>query len=297
MSEAIKNRYEFTILFDVENGNPNGDPDAGNMPRVDPETGYGIVTDVCLKRKIRNCIETICEGKPGYRIYVKEGVPLQRSDKEAYVYVGAADEKEIKKLKTNDPELDKKIRDFMCQNFFDIRTFGAVMTTFVKSALNCGQVRGPVQLGFARSIDPVVTQEVTITRVAITTEKDAETKKTEIGRKYIIPYALYRVDGYISANLARKVTGFSEEDLQYLWQAIINMFEYDRSAARGNMAVRELIVFKHDSELGNAPAYKLFDTIHVHKKDGVVAPRSYNDYEVTVDEDKVPEQVTCTRMI
>lgn len=297
MSEAIKNRYEFTILFDVENGNPNGDPDAGNMPRVDPETGYGIVTDVCLKRKIRNCIETICEGKTGYRIYVKEGVPLQRSDKEAYAYVGAADEKEIKKLKTNDPELDKKIRDFMCQNFFDIRTFGAVMTTFVKSALNCGQVRGPVQLGFARSIDPVVTQEVTITRVAITTEKDAETKKTEIGRKYIIPYALYRVDGYISANLARKVTGFSEEDLQYLWQAIINMFEYDRSAARGNMAVRELIVFKHDSELGNAPAYKLFDTIHVHKKDGVVAPRSYNDYEVTVDEDKVPEQVTCTRMI
>lgn len=297
MSEVIKNRYEFTILFDVENGNPNGDPDAGNMPRVDPETGYGIVTDVCLKRKIRNCIETICEGKPGYRIYVKEGVPLQRSDKEAYAYVGAADEKEIKKLKTNDPELDKKIRDFMCQNFFDIRTFGAVMTTFVKSALNCGQVRGPVQLGFARSIDPVVTQEVTITRVAITTEKDAETKKTEIGRKYIIPYALYRVDGYISANLARKVTGFSEEDLQYLWQAIINMFEYDRSAARGNMAVRELIVFKHDSELGNAPAYKLFDTIHVHKKDGVVAPRSYNDYEVTVDEDKVPEQVTCTRMI
>ena len=297
MSEAIKNRYEFTILFDVENGNPNGDPDAGNMPRVDPETGYGIVTDVCLKRKIRNCIETICEGKPGYRIYVKEGVPLQRSDKEAYAYVGAADEKEIKKLKTNDPELDKKIRDFMCQNFFDIRTFGAVMTTFVKSALNCGQVRGPVQLGFARSIDPVVTQEVTIIRVAITTEKDAETKKTEIGRKYIIPYALYRVDGYISANLARKVTGFSEEDLQYLWQAIINMFEYDRSAARGNMAVRELIVFKHDSELGNAPAYKLFDTIHVHKKDGVVAPRSYNDYEVTVDEDKVPEQVTCTRMI
>lgn len=297
MSEAIKNRYEFTILFDVENGNPNGDPDAGNMPRVDPETGYGIVTDVCLKRKIRNCIETICEGKQGYRIYVKEGVPLQRSDKEAYAYVGAADEKEIKKLKTNDPELDKKIRDFMCQNFFDIRTFGAVMTTFVKSALNCGQVRGPVQLGFAHSIDPVVTQEVTITRVAITTEKDAETKKTEIGRKYIIPYALYRVDGYISANLARKVTGFSEEDLQYLWQAIINMFEYDRSAARGNMAVRELIVFKHDSELGNAPAYKLFDTIHVHKKDGVVAPRSYNDYEVTVDEDKVPEQVTCTRMI
>lgn len=297
MSEPIKNRYEFTILFDVENGNPNGDPDAGNMPRVDPETGYGLVTDVCLKRKIRNCIETICEDQPGYRIYVKEGVPLQRSDKEALTYVGIDEKTDIKKMKKDDPELDRKICDFMCQNFFDIRTFGAVMTTFVKSALNCGQVRGPVQLGFARSIDPIVPQEVTITRVAITTEKDAENKNTEIGRKYIIPYALYRVDGYVSANLARKVTGFSEDDLQYLWKAIINMFEYDRSAARGNMAVRELIVFKHDSELGNAPAYKLFDTVHVQKKEGVVAPRNYTDYDVTVDESKIPEHVTCTRMM
>lgn len=297
MSEPIKNRYEFTILFDVENGNPNGDPDAGNMPRVDPETGYGLVTDVCLKRKIRNCIETICEDKPGYRIYVKEGVPLQRSDKEALEYVGGKEEKDIKKMKTSDPELDRKICDFMCQNFFDIRTFGAVMTTFVKSALNCGQVRGPVQLGFARSIDPIMPQEVTITRVAITTEKDAENKNTEIGRKYIIPYALYRVDGYVSANLARKVTGFSEDDLQYLWKGIINMFEYDHSATRGNMAVRELIVFKHDSELGNALAYKLFDTIHVQKKDGVIAPRNYTDYDITVDESKIPEHVTCTRMI
>lgn len=297
MSEPIKNRYEFTILFDVENGNPNGDPDAGNMPRVDPETGYGLVTDVCLKRKIRNCIETICEDQPGYRIYVKEGVPLQRSDKEALTYVGIDEKTDIKKMKKDDPELDRKICDFMCQNFFDIRTFGAVMTTFVKSALNCGQVRGPVQLGFARSIDPIVPQEVTITRVAITTEKDAENKNTEIGRKYIIPYALYRVDGYVSANLARKVTGFSEDDLQYLWKVIINMFEYDHSAARGNMAVRELIVFKHDSELGNAPAYKLFDTVHVQKKEGVVAPRNYTDYDVTVDESKIPEHVTCTRMI
>ena len=297
MSEPIKNRYEFTILFDVENGNPNGDPDAGNMPRVDPETGYGLVTDVCLKRKIRNCIETICEDKPGYRIYVREGVPLQRSDKEALAYVGIDEKTDIKKMKKDDPELDRKICDFMCQNFFDIRTFGAVMTTFVKSALNCGQVRGPVQLGFARSIDPIMPQEVTITRVAITTEKDAENKNTEIGRKYIIPYALYRVDGYVSANLARKVTGFSEDDLQYLWKAIINMFEYNYSAARGNMAVRELIVFKHDSELGNAPAYKLFDTIHVQKKDGVIAPRNYMDYDITVDESKIPEHVTCTRMI
>ena len=250
-----------------------------------------------MKRKIRNCIETICEDQPGYRIYVKEGVPLQRSDKEALTYVGIDEKTDIKKMKKDDPELDRKICDFMCQNFFDIRTFGAVMTTFVKSTLNCGQVRGPVQLGFARSIDPIVPQEVTITRVAITTEKDAENKNTEIGRKYIIPYALYRVDGYVSANLARKVTGFSEDDLQYLWKAIINMFEYDHSAARGNMAVRELIVFKHDSELGNAPAYKLFDTVHVQKKEGVVAPRNYTDYDVTVDESKIPEHVTCTRMI
>ncbi|WP_440445158.1 type I-C CRISPR-associated protein Cas7/Csd2 [Phascolarctobacterium sp.] len=296
MAEVIKNRYEFTILFDVENGNPNGDPDAGNMPRIDPETGYGIVTDVCLKRKIRNCIETLCEDKEGYKIYIKDGVPLNDSDNTAYIALGT-DEKKIKELKKDDPEIDKKICQFMCKNFFDIRTFGAVMTTFVKAALNCGQVRGPVQLGFARSIDPIVTQEVTITRVAITTKKDAENKSTEMGRKYIVPYALYRVDGYISANLARKVTGFSEDDLTLLWQSIINMFEYDRSAARGNMAVRELIVFKHASELGNAPAYKLFDTVSVKRKDGVVTARSYNDYEVEVAEEKLPEGVSCTRMI
>ena len=196
MTDSIKNRYEFTILFDVENGNPNGDPDAGNMPRVDPETGYGIVTDVCLKRKIRNYIETVCEDKTGYRIYVKEGVPLNRSDKEAFTNLGV-EENNIKEKKKSDPELDIKIRDFMCANFFDIRTFGAVLTTFVKASLNCGQVRGPVQLGFARSIDPISTQEVTITRVAITKESDAEEKTTEMGRKYVVPYALYRVDGYI----------------------------------------------------------------------------------------------------
>ena len=296
MAEVIKNRYEFTILFDVENGNPNGDPDAGNMPRIDPETGYGIVTDVCLKRKIRNCVETMCEDKEGYTIYIKDGVPLNESDDTAYVAFGT-DEKKIKELKKDDPGIDKKICQFMCNNFFDIRTFGAVMTTFVKAALNCGQVRGPVQLGFARSIDPIVTQEVTITRVAITTKKDAENKSTEMGRKYIVPYALYRVDGYISANLARKVTGFSEDDLALLWQAIINMFEYDHSAARGNMAVRELIVFKHATELGNAPAYKLFDTVSVKRKEGVIAARSYSDYEVEVAENKLPEGVSCVRMI
>lgn len=296
MAEVIKNRYEFTILFDVENGNPNGDPDAGNMPRIDPETGYGIVTDVCLKRKIRNCVETMCEDKEGYKIYIKDGVPLNESDNTAYIAFGT-DEKKIKELKKDDPEIDKKICQFMCNNFFDIRTFGAVMTTFVKAALNCGQVRGPVQMGFARSIDPIVTQEVTITRVAITTKKDAENKSTEMGRKYIVPYALYRVNGYISANLARKVTGFSEDDLALLWQAIINMFEYDHSAARGNMAVRELIVFKHATEFGNAPAYKLFDTVSVKRKEGVIAARSYNDYEVEVAENKLPEGVSCTRMI
>lgn len=296
MAEVIKNRYEFTILFDVENGNPNGDPDAGNMPRIDTETGYGIVTDVCLKRKIRNCIETLCEDKPGYKIYIKEGVPLNTSDKTAFTALNIGD-KDIKSLKKDNPEIDKKICQFMCANFFDIRTFGAVMTTFVKASLNCGQVRGPVQLGFARSIDPIVTQEVTITRVAITTEDDSAKKSTEMGRKYIVPYALYRVDGYISANLARKVTGFNEEDLELLWKAIINMFEYDRSAARGNMAVRKLIVFKHDSELGNAPAYKLFDTIKVIRKPDVMAPRCYDDYEVTLAMDQLPEGVACTTMI
>ena len=294
MTESIKNRYDFVVLFDVTNGNPNGDPDAGNLPRVDPETGLGLVTDVCLKRKIRNYVEAAKEGEPGYRIYIKENVPLQQSDQEALDYIGADD---IKNVKKKDPDADLKIRDFMCSNFYDIRTFGAVMTTFVKGALNCGQVRGPVQLGFARSIDPIAPQEITLTRVAITTAKDAENKSTEMGRKYIVPYALYQAEGYISANLARKVTGFSEDDLTLLWQAIINMFENDHSAARGNMAVRELIVFKHDSELGNAPSYKLFERIHVQKKADVVVPRSYGDYEVTVDTDQLPQGVTCERKV
>ena len=301
MSEVIKNRYEFVILFDVENGNPNGDPDAGNMPRVDPETGYGLVTDVCLKRKIRNYVETAKENEKGYRIYIKDGVPLNRSDLEAYADLGV-DEKTIKDAKKKDSTLDERVRDFMCQNFYDIRTFGAVMTTFVKAALNCGQVRGPVQLGFARSEEPVVPQEVTITRVAITTEADAEKKGTEMGRKHIIPYGLYRAEGYVSANLARKVTGFSEEDLALLWEAIINMFEHDHSASRGKMAVRELIVFKHDSELGNAPSYKLFDTVTVTRKqngtqDEHIPARCYADYEVHIDEAAIPEHVTCMRMI
>ncbi len=296
MAEAIKNRYEFVILFDVENGNPNGDPDAGNMPRVDPESSYGLVTDVCLKRKIRNFVETAKEDESGFRIYIKDGVPLNRSDAEAFAALDVKpDDKSIKEAKKKDKDLDLKLRDFMCREFFDIRTFGAVMTTFVKGALNCGQVRGPVQLSFARSVDPVIPQEVTITRVAITTEADAETKGNTMGRKYIIPYGLYRAEGYISANLARKVTGFDEQDLELLWTAILNMFEHDHSAARGKMAVRELIVFKHESELGNAPAYKLFDAVQVSRKEGVVMPRAYGDYTVTVGE--MPLGVTCTRMV
>ena len=292
---AISNRYEFVILFDVENGNPNGDPDAGNMPRIDPETGYGLVTDVCLKRKIRNYVETVKEKEPGYSIYIKDNVPLNTSDKEACKSVGVDPDK-LKEAKKKDDKLDEKLRDFMCKNFFDIRTFGAVMTTFTKGALNCGQVRGPVQLGFARSIDPVLPQEVTITRVAITTEADAERKGTEMGRKYILPYALYRCEGYVSANLARKVTGFSEDDLELLWQAILNMFEDDHSAARGKMAVRELIIFKHESELGNAPSHKLFDLVKAEKKEDVTTPRSYSDYTVTVDEAGLPQGVTCRVM-
>ncbi len=295
MSEPIKNRYEFVLLFDVENGNPNGDPDAGNMPRVDPETGFGLVTDVCLKRKIRNYVETAKEGEPGYRIYIKDGVPLNTSDKEACAYVGVEADK-LKDAKKKDEHLDEKIRDFMCSNFYDIRTFGAVMTTFVKGALNCGQVRGPVQLGFARSVDPVLPQEITITRVAITTEADAEKKDTEIGHKYIIPYGLYRVEGFVSANLARKTTGFSEEDLELLWTALLNMFENDHSAARGKMAVRELIIFKHNCELGCAPAHKLFELVKVARKDGVATARSYEDYTVTMNENDLPDGVTCTCM-
>ncbi len=291
MTEPIRNRYDFVFYFDVENGNPNGDPDAGNMPRVDAETGHGIVTDVCLKRKIRNYVETVKEGEPGYEIYIKDGVALNTSDARACTDLGV-DLADIKKLKKDDPALDAKIRDFMCRTFFDVRTFGAVMTTFVKNNLNCGQVRGPVQLTFARSVDPVIAQEVTITRVAITTEADAERKNTEMGRKYVVPYALYRCEGFVSANLARKTTGFSDEDLSLLWNAIINMFEHDRSAARGKMATRALVVFKHDSELGNAPSHKLFDAVSISKRENVAIPRSFADYEnVVVDEAAIPEGV------
>lgn len=300
MNNPIKNRYDFIVYFDVENGNPNGDPDAGNLPRVDPEQGYGIVTDVCLKRKIRNYVELVKEDEPGFDIYIKEGVPLNSSDMRALESVGIDTSKSdtaikdaIKKMKKDDPQLDYLIRNFMCSNYFDIRTFGAVMTTFVKNNLNCGQVRGPVQLTFARSVDPIIPQEVTITRVAITTEADAEKKGTEMGRKHIVPYGLYRCEGFVSAALAEKTTGFSEEDLELLWEAIINMFEHDHSAARGKMAVRQLIVFKHENKLGNAPAHRLFDAVSIKKKSEVDSPRSFDDYEdIVINAEAIPEGVT-----
>ena len=308
MSDHIQNRYEFVILFDVENGNPNGDPDAGNMPRVDPETGLGLVTDVCLKRKIRNYVETVKEDAAGYRIYIKDGVPLNRSDNEGFAEAGIKDaaetkpeelKKQIKAKKDNGINVDEVVRDFMCANFFDIRTFGAVMTTMVKGALNCGQIRGPVQLGFAQSIEPVSVQPISISRITQNTQKDIEEKgPNTFGDKYIIPYGLYRCEGYVSANLARKTTGFSEEDLELLWEAVLNMFEHDHSAARGKMAVRELIIFKHSNELGCAPAWKLFESVHIQRRDmdDSAPARSYQDYQVTVDEAALPAGITCHRM-
>lgn len=292
MSEVIKNRYDFVILFDVENGNPNGDPDSGNMPRVDAETQLGLVTDVCLKRKIRNYVEMVKEDSEGYRIYVKNHAILNQLDEEGFAALDTT-VSDAEKKKKNDPEIDLKIQRWMCNNFYDIRTFGAVMTTFKKAKLNYGQVRGPVQLGFSKSIEPIVPQEITITRMAITAEKDAQ-KVNTMGNKYIVPYGLYRCEGFVSANLARKVTGFSEDDLELLWEAILNMFENDHSAARGKMVVRKLIIFKHDSELGNAPSHKLFETVSVKRKDdNASAPaREYSDYIVEINDKMIPEGVS-----
>lgn len=293
MSEVIKNRYDFVVLFDVENGNPNGDPDAGNMPRMDAQTQFGLVTDVCLKRKIRNYVEMVKEDAPGYRIYVKDHAILNKCDEEGFKAVGITEDKVPKKME-DDTDTGLKIREWMCKNFYDVRTFGAVMTKFKTAKLNYGQVRGPVQLGFARSIEPIFAQEITITRVAITKESDAKNKENTMGNKYIIPYGLYRCEGFVSANLARKTTGFSEEDLELLWDAILNMFENDHSAARGKMAVRKLIIFKHDSELGNAPAHKLFDAVQVKRaEDGAQSPaRAYTDYVVAIDREKIPQGVS-----
>ena len=288
---AIKNRYEFVILYDVENGNPNGDPDAGNMPRIDPETGHGIVTDVCIKRKIRNFIDLIKNGEPGFDIYIKQDVVLNQQDK-----LGVDAVKEIK----DRSQKSQGFRDFMCNNFFDIRAFGAVMTPAAKDkelSNVAGQVRGPIQLAFGRSVDPIVPQEITITRVAITTEEKGATASTEMGRKHIVPYGLYRQEGFISANLAQKVTGFSQDDLEVFWTSVIHMFDEDRSAARGKMNLQELIVFKHESELGNAPAQKLFDLVSVKRTDKESVPRSYTDYVVSVDERALPSGVTMERKV
>lgn len=284
-TQVITNRYEFVLLYDVENGNPNGDPDAGNMPRIDPETGYGIVTDVCLKRKIRNYVEIVKGDQAGYKIYVKEGIPLNAQHKLAYINTETPLPAKAKNVPAEDL---KKVNNWMCQNFYDVRTFGAVMSTGV----NCGQVRGPVQINFSRSIDPIVQQEITITRVTVTVE-DAD-KVTEMGRKHIVPYGLYRAEGYVSAKLANqpgKGTGFSEADLELLWEALLNMFEHDHSAARGKMTTRKLIVFKHESELGNAPAQQLFDLVKVKRNEGVVVPRAYSDYNIALDHANLPQGV------
>ena len=273
---SIQNRYEFVYFFDVTNGNPNGDPDAGNMPRLDPESSKGLVTDVCLKRKIRNFIEVAYENAPGYEIYVKEKSVLNLQNKRAYEALGVAPE--AKKLPKDEAKA-REITAWMCNNFFDIRSFGAVMTTEVNSS----QVRGPVQLAFAQSLDPIVPLEISITRMAVTNEKDLEKERT-MGRKHIVSYALYRVHGFISANLAAK-TGFSDEDLQKLWQALQMMFEYDRSAARGEMTARKLIVFKHDSVLGNQPAHKLFERVTVDRVQGESGSpaAAFSDYRINVN--------------
>lgn len=283
MSNPIDKRYEFVLFFEVENGNPNGDPDAGNMPRIDPETSKGLVTDVCLKRKVRNYIDLVTDDKDRFDIYVRENAVLNLVNEEAYKAQGL--KSETKKL-PKDADQAKLITAYMCNRFYDIRAFGAVMTTEV----NCGQVRGPVQLGFAKSIDSIVPQEVTITRMAVTNEKDADKERT-MGRKHIIPYALYRAEGYISAPLAKK-TGFSGEDLELFWQALLNMFEHDHSAARGRMSSRKLIIFEHDTSLGNAPAHRLFELVTVTRKDEIKPPRAFSDYIIKISHIDKPEEIT-----
>lgn len=291
---AIAHRYEFVFLFDITNGNPNGDPDAGNMPRLDPETNRGLVTDVCLKRKIRNYASLEKDNAPGYAIYMQEKAILNNQHLEAYK---AIDLKYEDKKLPKDAEKARAITSWMCGNFFDVRTFGAVMTTGV----NAGQVRGPVQMAFATSIDPVVPLEISITRMAVTTEKEAEAQSGDnrtMGRKHIIPYGLYRAHGFISAKLAER-TGFSNEDLDLFWRALANMFEHDRSAARGEMAARNLIVFEHDSAMGNAPAHVLFDAVKVSpvKADAGEAPRNFADYRVEIDRAAIPSGVSVHELI
>ena len=292
MSETIKNRYEFVYLFDVENGNPNGDPDSGNMPRIDPETSYGIITDVCLKRKIRNFVDLVKKNQAPYEIYVREKAILNLQHKRAHQAIGAKPETEGKKRKGSGEQIERA-RQWMCQNFFDVRTFGAVMSTGDEE-MKCGQVRGPVQMNFARSIEPIVPLEITITRMAVTKEEDAEAQSGDnrtMGRKHIVPYGLYRAEGYVSAFLADQ-TGFSSEDLNLLWEALINMYDHDHSAARGKMTVRKLVVFKHDSALGNAPAHRLFELIQVQRVGDASKPaRAFTDYKVEINK-QIPSGVS-----
>lgn len=286
---AIQNRYEFVYLFDVANGNPNGDPDAGNLPRLDPETNRGLVTDVALKRKIRNYVALEKESTPGFAIYMQERSILNNQHKQAYAALGI--EHEAKKLPKDEAKA-RELTAWMCANFFDVRTFGAVMTTEV----NAGQVRGPVQLAFATSIEPVVPLEVSITRVAVTNEKDLEKERT-MGRKHILPYGLYRAHGFISAKLAER-TGFSEDDLALLWRSLINLFEHDRSAARGEMAARRLIAFRHAHPMGNAPAHSLFERVAVTRNgDGDSPARSFTDYSVQIDRDGLPDGVEIIEVL
>jgi CRISPR-associated protein Csd2 len=283
----IKNRYEFVYLFDVTNGNPNGDPDNGNMPRLESESQKGLVTDVCLKRKVRNFVDATKASAEGHRIYMRERSVLNTTHTEAYTAEGL--KPESKKL-PKDPKKAEDVTKFMCRNFFDIRTFGAVMTTEV----NCGQVRGPVQIAFGQSIDPIVPQEISITRSSVTNERDADKERT-MGRKHIVPYGLYRTHGFISANLAER-TGFSDADLALFWEALKNMLDHDRSAARGEMNCRGLHVFRHQTPLGNAAAHKVFDTLTVAKKPDVKIPRAFADYDVTHDAAKLPPGVTYINM-
>ncbi|MDE0001547.1 MAG: type I-C CRISPR-associated protein Cas7/Csd2 [Rhodospirillaceae bacterium] len=286
---AIENRYDFVLLFDVKDGNPNGDPDAGNLPRVDAETGCGLVTDVSLKRKVRNYVGMVKGEQPPFEIYVKEKAVLNRQHERAYEAIGAGGSG-----KTDD-QVDAA-RDWMCRNFYDVRTFGAVMSTGV----NCGQVRGPVQLTFARSVDPIVALEHSITRMAVTSERELESRRREgenrtMGRKHTVPYGLYVAHGFVSSHLAAQ-TGFSDDDLALLWEALANMFEHDRSAARGEMATRGLYMFRHDSQLGNAHAHRLFARIRAERKDGNAVPRDFADYRLSVDDENLPSGVSLSEV-
>ncbi len=281
---SLEKRYDFVLFFDVKDGNPNGDPDAGNLPRIDTESGHGIVTDVCLKRKIRNYVGLVKNEQPPYEIYVKEKAILNKQHERAYIALGIDLSSDEGKRKGGD-KVDTA-RDWMCRNFFDVRTFGAVMST----GINCGQVRGPVQLTFARSIEPVIASEHSITRMAVATEEEAKKQGGDnrtMGRKYTIPYGLYRVHGFISAPLADQ-TGFSEEDLNLLWDALEHMFEHDRSAARGLMSSQRLIIFEHNSKLGNKPAHELFTRVEVKRtSDSTLAARDFSDYKIIIDGNEI----------